>query len=608
MSRIKPFFTLATLTLLFGILPSAQAQTVKVVIAGASASWQSLALAAYNEGHGVTGATAPTFHWTSASNSVNLTDTRPTPANNDLGTLWVVWDSAATPNVWVYIKTETIGGVRCYFAQPHCNVNASSAVLSAAGAGQITLPSPVWGADTNLPANIQTLFTAGQLVNVASSDERPEDAAFVVARVNSQLGASAEGGGSSDGLDGLGYNANNAPGVAPAFPIGTSGKGVGNPILSGYPGSTGASTILAFNITGKDPFSNTTIPVYTVTTVGAAPLIFITERDKGQLTNLTTASETQLQQVFSGTNCDASAFGLPAGAINIFLREPNSGTAASAESLVFRRPTVYPNAVLGLSQEANVNGAVNNPLKGQAGTCLAGTGARYRAIGTSEEVKSVLNSSAKFGGTDGIGYTYFSYGNVSSIASNANYGYLQLNGVDPLFASYKAGNSIDAGQPTVAGELPGATNLPASCSGAFPCSEAAIWGNGFSFPNLRNGTYRAWSIYRLIATGTAATNVKTLVTASNQFAVTSVPDYVPSAAVTAGGISDLGLKLLRSHYIEKDGAGVQLGKGAATNSPENGGDLGGLIIPTTIGITTYKQIQLIQSSDSNGDLGPVVRP
>jgi hypothetical protein len=607
MSRIKPFVTLLILALAIGLAPSSQAQTLKVVIAGASASWQTLALAAYNSGTGVSGAVAPTFHWTSASNSVNLADTRPSPVNNDPGTLWVVWDSASTPNVWVYIKTEAIGGIRCYFAQPHCNVNATSSVLAAAGASQISLPAPVWGSDTNLPPSIQALFTTGQFVNVASSDGRPEDAAFVIARVNSQLGASAQGGSASDGLDGLGYNANNAPGVAPAYPIGTSGKGVGNPILSGYPSSTGVSTILAFNITGKDPFSNTTIPAYTVTNIGAAPLIFVTERDKGQLTNLTNASETQLQQVFSGNDCDASAFGLPAGGINIFLREPNSGQGSSADALVFRRPTVYPNPVLGVSQEANVNGAVNNPLKGQAGTCLSGSGARYRAIGGSEEVKSVLNSASKFGGTDGIGYTYFSYGNVTSLASNPNYGYITLNGVDPIFASYKAGNSIDPGQPTVQGELPGATNLPAACSGAFPCTEAQIWGNGFSFPNLRNGTYRAWSVYRVISTGTATTNIKALVTASNKFAVTSVPDYVPSAATTTGGIADLGLKLLRSHYIEKDGAGTEQGKNAATNSPENGGDSAGLIIPTTIGVTTYKQTQIIQSGDSSGDFGPVVR-
>ena len=48
---------------------------------------------------------------------------------------------------------------------------------------------------------------------------------------------------------------------------------------------------------------------------------------------------------------------------------------------------------------------------------------RIRAIGSSEETKAVQNSAAKFGGTDGIGYGVFSYGNFSGIANNPAYGY-----------------------------------------------------------------------------------------------------------------------------------------------------------------------------------------
>jgi hypothetical protein len=607
MSIRKSIFAAVVLTLIVGIVPPVQAQTLKVVISGASSSWQSLALAAYNNGTSIVSGGGATFHWTSASNAANITDTRPTPVNNDQGTLWVVWDSASTPNVWVFAKSESTSGVRCFFAQPHCNINAPASVLAAVGAGQITLPSPVWGPDTALPASVQALFAAGQLVNVAATDLRPEDAAFADCRVNSALGAGTAGGSASDGLDGLGYNAKNAPGVCPAYPIGTTGKGVGSPILSGYPGSTGAANVLAFNISGKDPFTGTTIPTYTVINLGAEPIIFVTERNEGQLTNLTNATEGQLQQVFSGTDCDASAFGLPAGGINIFLREPVSGTANQVEATVFRRPTVYPDPVLGLSQEAHVDGPVNNPLKGQAGTCVAGAGARYRAIGNSEEVKSVQNSAAKFGGLDGIGYTYFSYGNVSSLANNTAYGYIALNGVDPIFQTY--GSTLDPGQPATGGTLPGATNLPATCAGgvgAFPCSEHDIWKNGFSFPNLRNGTYRAWSITRLVSTGTAGPNATALATASDLYVVNDVPDYVPFSAVA--GTTDLGLKLTRSHYQQLSGSGVAIGAVAA-NSPEKGGDMGGFIIPTLTGATTAAQTYLIQNANSeNTNLGPVLRP
>ena len=72
----------------------------------------------------------------------------------------------------------------------------------------------------------------------------------------------------------------------------------------------------------------------------------------------------------------------------------------TTEYTVFRYPDVY-----GISQETGV--AAQNPL---AKACTSG-GKRFRAIGTGEEVKSVQNSGTN-NGTDGIGYTFFSYGNV----------------------------------------------------------------------------------------------------------------------------------------------------------------------------------------------------
>jgi hypothetical protein len=602
MSSRKAILAALTLAAIVGVVPQVHAQTVKVVIAGSSALWQSMALGAFNNGTSIVSGGGPTSHWTSASNAINLTDTRPSPVNSDAGTMWVVWDSASPTNVWAFVKVDSVVGDRCYFAQPHCNANGPGATLSAAGADQIS--TALWGPDSGLPTNIQAIFTSGSFVTVAATDIRPEDAAFAECRVNSALGASTVGGSASDGLDGLGYNSHNAAGVCPVFPIGTTGKGVGNPILSGYPGSAAAANVLAFNITGKDPFSDTPIPAYVTTTVGASPIVFIIERDKGQLAELTNASEIQLQEAFSGTNCSASAFGLPAGAISINLREPLSGTMNTTEATVFRRPTVYPNKVLGLSQERNVNAPVNNPLKAQARTCLAGTGGRYRAIGTGEEVKSVQNSGANYG-HDGIGYTFFSYGNVSSIANSSNYGYITLNGIDPIFQTY--GSTLDPGQPA-GGDLPAAANLPATCAGgagAFPCSEHDIWKNGFSFPNLRNGTYRSWSLLRLVSNGTGSTNAAALVKASNIFVVNDVPDYVPAGLVA--GTTDLGIKLLRSHYQQKDGAGTLLGS-APVNTPEKGGDMGGYIIPTLIGVTTFQQTQLIQNANSvNSNLGPVER-
>ncbi|HXM11761.1 MAG TPA: hypothetical protein VN946_17555 [Terriglobales bacterium] len=600
MSLMKSIFAVLLLTAIVSIVPKAQAAvTVEVTIAGSSAMWQTLALGAFAEAG--TGA----GHWTSASNAVNLTDTRLTPVNVDPGTIWIVWNSTGT-KVWSFNKVDSVVGDRCYFAQPHCTVSATAANLSGSGAQQIS--SVLWGADTALPASISALFTTGTLVNVAATDIRPEDAAFAVCRVNSLLGAGTNGGSASDGLDGLGYNSVNASGVCPASGLGdTSGAYLGNPIKSGYPGSTTVANVLSFNIKGSDPISGTTIPAFTVAEVGATPVVFITARQSA-LADLRNASTQQLQQAFSGTNCDASVFGLPAAGIGIFLREPLSGTYNTAEATVFRHPTVYPGAILGLSQDANVDGAVNNPLAGQSGTCVAGTGKRYRAIGTSEEVKSVLNSVANLG-LDGIGYTFFSYGNVSSIANSTAYGYITLNNIDPIFASYgpqnSTGTGYDPGQPATAGTLPAAANLPSSCGAAFPCPENDIWAGGLSFPNLRNGTYPAWSVVRLVSNGTGLTNAKALIVKSQAFVVTSVPDYVPFTKTTAGGITDPGLLLVRSHYQEYDGAGTFLGA-APVNTPvadEAGGDAGGVILPCTTVALCSKTTQQVQ-----GTQGLQVRP
>jgi hypothetical protein len=599
MSRIKSIFALLLLAATVGIVPHANAAvTVEVTIAGSSAMWQTLALGAYS----LAGAGAG--HWTSASNTVNLTDTRVTPVNVDPGTVWIVWNSTAT-KVWSFNKVDSVVGDRCYFAQPHCSVNATTANLAGAGSNQIS--ATLWGdgsSDTALPASIVSLFAAGTGVTVAATDIRPEDAAFAACRVNSALGAGSNSSGNGDKLDGLGYNTNNAAGVCPAAGL-SAAHYVGNPIKSGYPGSTSQANVLSFNIKGTDPISGTAIPAFSVVEVGADPIVFITERDKGQLAQLTNATPQQLQDAFSGANCDASAFGLPAGAISINLREPLSGTMNTTEATVFRFPTVYPGSIIGASQEANVGNS--NPLAANAGTCQSGSGARYRAIGTGEEVKSVLNSGLNYS-TDGIGYTFFSYGNVGSIANKAAYGYITLNNVDPIFASYGPQNSTgagyDPGQPATAGTLPAAGNLPTVCGASFPCNEKQIWQDGLSFPNLRNGTYSAWSVLRLVSNGTGLTNAKALVTKSNAFVVTSVPDYVPFVKVTAGGTTDPGLLLRRSHYQQYDGAGTFLGAAPVNNgTTEAGGDAGGQIVSCATTTTCSTTTQHVQ-----GNQGFQVRP
>ena len=254
MSRMKSIFLVLLLTAIVSIAQLAHATTVQVTIAGSSAMWQSMALGAFKT------AGAGAGHWTSASNAINLTDSRVTPVNVDPGTVWIVWNSTGT-KVWSYLKVDSVVGNRCYFAQPRCSVNATLANLSGSGSGQIS--TALWGADSALPSGVQSLFTTGTPVTVAATDIRPEDAAFAECRVNSLLGAGSNGGGASDGLDGLGYNALNATGVCPASGL-SAAHYIGTPIKSGYPASTTVANVLAFNISGTDPISGTAVPVFSV--------------------------------------------------------------------------------------------------------------------------------------------------------------------------------------------------------------------------------------------------------------------------------------------------------------------------------------------------------
>src|ERR1700756_2706581 len=100
MSRMKLVFAVLLLTTIVGVVPQAHAQApiIKIIIAGSSAMWQSMALAAYKgnntQGQCVSGGTAPCFHYTNSSFSLN--DTRPKLKGGnaivDKNAIWIVWD------------------------------------------------------------------------------------------------------------------------------------------------------------------------------------------------------------------------------------------------------------------------------------------------------------------------------------------------------------------------------------------------------------------------------------------------------------------------------------------------------------------------------------
>jgi hypothetical protein len=635
MSRMKTIFAVLAVAAIASLAPRANATAVdqQLWIAGSSALWQGMAISAYNGGKNINTNPQSTYtstcHWTS-SGKFNLIDTRLGENLTDTGAAWVVWSvphigsntavqdcsaaqtsNPAVADVWVFSNVDSVVGNHAYFAKLTENSGFATGSTPAAGANAIAANLYADDSSDSTPSqNIWNFLAEGAVVNVAATDIRPEDAAWAMCRNNSPLGKSSIGttDGGSDGLDGLGYSSTGAAqGSGQCAQFNSSNTQTllnvfGNAIKSGYPSSSKKANVAAFNITGKDPATNVTVPAYTVTPIGAVPVVFIVNHTNGTLSGLTNATDAQLQTAFSGANCDAGAFGLTGGAINIFLREPLSGTYNTTESNVMRYPTTYGNGpgVSGVSMETNVG--TNNPLAGNSGTCLAGAGHRYRAIGTGEEVESVLNSSSAFGSNnaDGIGFAFFGYGNVNSIAGNANYSYITLDGVDPIFQSYNpgSGTSLDPGQPANA-ELP--LNTPCGTgSTAFPCPEQKIWQAGYSFPNVRNGSYRAWSLLRLVATGTASTYAGDLATNAQSYSVNTVPDYVPYKAVKNGTVVvDPGMVVVRSHYLQLDGVGSGLGFGCTgqagagsqagchipsqTATTEFQSDMGGIIIPTNAG-------------------------
>lgn len=257
--------------------------------------------------------------------------------------------------------------------------------------------------------------------------------------------------------------------------------------------------------------------------------------------------------------------------VNLVVREPLSGTYSTVEYSEIRRfgntqgSMLKVSGLFGkppyISQESNIQIANpnNNPLKiaCQAGFGDTDTeGIRYRAIGTGEEASTVQNTK------DSIGYLFFSFGNVSKIAASPSYGYLMIDGIDPLFADYE-NNAGNPGQPASPSNPLSWGELPKCTPGGTPnCSTSAIW-TGSSYPHLRDGTYPAWSELRMICdtadahcTTSSDSNGAEALVQNLQWDIHNqnlggVPDLLPFAD---GGVATFGngqygdAGFVRSHY------------------------------------------------------------
>jgi hypothetical protein len=200
-----------------------------------------------------------------------------------------------------------------------------------------------------------------------------------------------------------------------------------------------------------------------------------------------------------------------------------------------------------------------NPLGNvtSAGVMIGVAGAtRQRAIGTGEEVKQVALASA-----DNLGYTFWGYGNIKSGNNSAdvNTKYLTVDGVDPLYSEYSSGSV-----PTcTASSYTTLTGCPVS----------------LSFPNVINGSYPIWSIYRAVVPNPAS---PTTAQAAELAFIHTVLGYAEEASTTVQDFVPLtSLQVFRSHYTQ---AGVAPHNGNVTTLSgvtgtimEQGGDVGGAV-------------------------------
>jgi len=539
MNRVKTILAVTVVAAIVGLVPAQAATNVRFLGSGSSAMFQQFTLAAYNSvcNNGAVGCS----HWTAKGGQL-LHEQRTAAGTipDESGTLSVVYGpsvvTAGDTDIWAYLTVDSVVGNRCFFAVPRCTVLVTN------GAGQNKVSNLLYNDNSvdvaSLPANVFAALNGAAPVTAAMTDIRPEDAKFAQSRAVTPLNTTT--------YAGLGY------GTSAAQQIGTQ-------ILGATSASGGAATPVCFNLTGKDCINTTlsTLPNATIP-VGAAPIVFIVNRTAGGAlagTNPLNINTFSAQRLFGGLDCEASAIdvvtnGGATGPVHVVFREPLSGTMNTTEFTLFRTKGLPNN-----SQELGVNPATANPVA--ALPCTTGGGDRTRAIGTGNLVGFVKAT------TDSIGYAFFSYGNVSSIAGSANYGYLTLNGTDPIGTA-----------GTVNQQLP-------TCAG--PCALAP----NTSFPSIRNGGYQAWSIYRVATDKITGTQVCTggtqsqatknfcfanaLVAAAQSTINSKIPDFVPFSAQADG---DKGLLVFRSHFSQN---GTPHNGINNSTHLEGGGDEGGCI-------------------------------
>lgn len=518
------------------------------------------------------------YHW-SAKNAANILDERAggliVP---QLGNIWIVWVAACSDttgstnitDIWTDVSEDSTVGNRTYFAQQTNGPGAQLQVITPTpSAGGLISPTGLWPDDaadvSTLPAAVASALGTSSSggtdlhVNVGMTDIRPEDALYATDRANSKLNSST--------YAGLGYV--------------TSSANIGALISTSQGTGTSAQPVNFALGGGTDPITSIAVPPAVTVPIGAAPTVLFLNHASATYypIDLKTGIEPNekvsggkypLANLYDGTtycgfggSSSNAAFDLfwngtattttpptTATPINLVLREPLSGTMNTTEFNLFR---TYGNAKD--SQEVGINpaNANNNPLNLQ---CAGGGGNRERAIGTGEVVTAVTGGGNSMNASGNVmGYIFTGYTNVAKMASSS-YNYFTEDGADPFGPDPTTGDlqtcqggtapnndgaacaddsNCTATGSGVAGTCQVSSNLaqvPPSCKG--PCPAGATPG-GQSFPNLRNGTYKSWSLYRWVVANDIENEYDPygpahLAYAANNVVDVTIADFVPFVA------------------------------------------------------------------------------
>jgi hypothetical protein len=305
--------------------------------AGATSTFNSLALAARVSNPGGTSGVCGDHNWTLKKGATAI-DGRSASITSITGDVWIVWNDTPEPNrtVCAYVSVDAVSAVRLFLAVPKATLSLPSSDSGAAGSNLVPLLPP----DEVLPQSVYNDLN-NQPFNAAPTGIRPEDALFAVNRALNPL--------NTTNYSGLGYG----PG-----PIGT-------PVLSTY--STKSSQPVSFALKGSDPVTGQTQGPWTTTNVGAAVFLVVVNSTDTSSAGLGNSAFNNVDRFVLSRVLDGSltrtrdlipSTGLAAVPLNVITREPLSGAYNVVEFTVPRSVEVN------LTQEEGVNPANpnNNPL------------------------------------------------------------------------------------------------------------------------------------------------------------------------------------------------------------------------------------------------------